>query len=42
MSFAGNSLGLVAGCIINDIKIAVGFIPTIMLFVAIFSGFFKN
>jgi len=42
MSFAGNSLGLMAGCLVKDIKVAVGFVPTIVLFVVLFSGYFKN
>lgn len=42
MGYAGNSLGLLAGYGIKNIKVLMGYVPTVVLFVAVFSGFFKN
>ena len=38
----GNSMGLMAGCAFNDIKVATSIVPLILLPLIIFSGFFAN
>jgi len=41
-SLAGNSIGLMAGCVFKDVKVASGFLPAILMPLILFSGFFKN
>jgi hypothetical protein len=38
----GNSIGLMAGCAFNDIKVATSIVPLVLLPLIIFSGFFAN
>lgn len=38
----GNSIGLMAGCAFNDIKVATSIVPLVLLPLVIFSGFFAN
>ncbi|CAD8179154.1 unnamed protein product [Paramecium octaurelia] len=38
----GNSMGLMAGCAFNDIKVATSIVPLVLLPLIIFSGFFAN
>jgi ABC-type multidrug transport system permease subunit len=42
VSFAGNSLGLFLGSVINDAKSVSSAIPMVILPFILFSGFFKN
>jgi hypothetical protein len=38
----GNSIGLMAGCAFNEIKVATSIVPMVLLPLIIFSGFFAN
>ena len=38
----GNSIGLMAGCAFNDIKVATSMVPLLFTPLIIFSGFFAN
>lgn len=38
----GNSIGLMAGCVFNEIKVATSIVPMVLLPLIIFSGFFAN
>ena len=38
----GNSMGLMAGCAFNDIKVANSILPLVLMPLIIFSGFFAN
>lgn len=38
----GNSIGLMAGCAFNDIKVATSIIPLFLMPLTIFSGFLAN
>ena len=42
LSLCGNSLGLMAGCAFNDIKVATSIVPMVLMPLIIFSGFFAN
>lgn len=42
ISLNGNSIGLMAGCAFNDIKVATSMVPMFLLPLTIFSGFFAN
>jgi len=42
VSFAGNSLGLFLGSVVNDAKSISTALPMVLLPVILFSGFFKN
>ena len=42
VSFAGNSIGLMAGCLIRDVKAANGILPLFITVFVQFGGFYKN
>jgi hypothetical protein len=42
LSLCGNSIGLWAGCIFNDPKVATSLMPLFVMPIVLFSGFFKN
>lgn len=42
VSFAGNSLGLLLGSMVNDAKIVTMLVPIMILPFVLFSGFYKN
>jgi hypothetical protein len=42
LSFAGNSVGLMAGCLFNDVKVAAGILPMFVMIFVLFGGFFQN
>lgn len=42
ISFAGNSLGLLLGCMVSDAKLITVLMPVVILPFVLFSGFYKN
>lgn len=42
VSFAGNSLGLLIGCMVSDVKLVTVLMPIVILPFILFSGFYKN
>ena len=42
LSIAGNSLGLIGGCMFKDVKVASAIVPMFIMPLILFSGFFKN
>lgn len=42
LSLCGNSIGLMGGCMFEDVKVAAGVVPMMVMPLVLFSGFFKN
>ena len=42
LGLAGNSVGLMGGCIFKDPKVASGVVPMFIMPMILFSGFFSN
>jgi ABC-type multidrug transport system permease subunit len=42
LSLAGNSFGLMGGCMFKDVKVASGVLPMFILPLMLFSGFYQN
>lgn len=42
ISMSGNSVGLMGGCMFQDIKVAVGILPVFLMPLILFSGFYSN
>ena len=42
MSFNGNSLGIMAGCIFSNIKISIAVTPMLIIPFMLFGGFYLN
>lgn len=42
LSFAGNSVGVMAGCLFSDVKVASGILPMFIMVFVLFGGFFQN
>jgi ABC-type multidrug transport system permease subunit len=42
LSLAGNSIGLIGGCMFKDVKVASGVLPIFIMPLVLFSGFYQN